>query len=363
MIGINIDVLLQRLALGSTILFVIFLIVFIIQSLRKHGLISTLIRLISYRVILPLLLVIGINLLSLAIVFVEPQQVGVVVSALSPGGIRPQPLPAGLHVIVPLLEQAVRYPIYWQTYTMSGKPTEGTKVGDDSIRGRTNDGQEVRLDISAIYRINADQAVLVHIDWQDRYAEDFVRPIIRGVVRTQVSQFNVDEVNSEARRDLEASLESLLQEEFAAKGFILDQFLVRDITFREEYALSVELKQVALEQQIQALYEAERQRRLARGQGDAIQIVAEAEAEAIRLIGDALAENRDVLTYRYIDHIAPNIRVMLLPNNNPLILPLPDLMESTEPISPTLPITSTTDPDDSNVPVVPAPTPIGRLSQ
>lgn len=95
-----------------------------------------------------------------------------------------------------MLEDMAIYPIYWQTYTMSSSLTEGDTLGDDSIRARTSDGQEVRLDTSVIFRINTDQAVLVHIDWQARYIQDFIRPIVRGVVRTQVSQFTVKEVNS-----------------------------------------------------------------------------------------------------------------------------------------------------------------------
>jgi regulator of protease activity HflC (stomatin/prohibitin superfamily) len=252
-------------------------------------------------------------------------------------------------MIMPFIERVNKYPIYWQTYSMVATYDEGDHMGMDSIRARTSDGQEVLMDCSLIFRIDSDQAVLVHIDWQDRYREDFVRPLTRSIVRRQVSQFTVEEVNSSSRRDLEANLDRLLREEFLSKGFVLDQFLLRDITFSPEYALSVEQKQVALEEQIRAEYEAERMRRLARGQADALIINATARAEALSLIGVVLAQNPDLLTYQYIDKLSPNIRAMLVPTDAPLILPLQKMLDATEAMSPTESMTDTVAPEDIEI--------------
>jgi regulator of protease activity HflC (stomatin/prohibitin superfamily) len=321
----NLDRLLHLLSNVSWVIFIAFTIIFFFWTVFKHGIKLAVIRLISYRVLLPLLITVGISLLSLALVFIEPPEVGVVVSLISPGGVRPQAFRAGLHWIIPLLEEVKIYPIYWQTYTMSGKPTEGNQIGNDSIRARTSDGQEVLLDTSVIFRLNANQVVQVHIDWQDRYAIDFVRPVVRGMVRSQVSQFTVREVNSASRKDLEIGLGRLLQDVFAEKGLTVDQFLLRDINFTEEYAHAVELKQVAFEGQEQKEYEAEQLRQLAQGKADAIEIEAQAQANALRLIADALQQHPDLVTYHYVEKLSDKIRVMLLPSNNPLILPLPSL--------------------------------------
>jgi len=43
------------------------------------------------------------------------------------------------------------------------------------------------------------------------------------------------------------------------------------------------------------------------------------------VISDALKKNIDLLTYQYIEKLAPGIRVMLVPNNAPYLLPLPDI--------------------------------------
>lgn len=328
MLEYDIDRLIDIVAWVGWLLFTVYTLDIFIRTTWNAGVIAALIELFSFRVILPLLVVAGISILSLSIIFIQPQEAGVVISVTTPGGVRPQPLRSGLHWLIPFLERGVRYPTYWQTYTMSNSPDEGAMLGDDSIRARTSDGQEVRLDCSVIFRIDMEQAVLIHTDWQNRYIEEFVRPVIRGLVRTQVSQFKVNEVNSSARKDLEASLTNLLRAEFANKGLVLDQFLLRDITFSPEYAASIEQKQIALEGQLQAQYEAEQIRNLALGRADAVEIEARAQARALKLIADALETNPELLTYRYIEKLAPNVRVMLVPNNAPFILPLPSLDDS-----------------------------------
>lgn len=325
MLEYDIDRLLGIIAWIAWLLFLIYSLDLFVRTAWREGIVTAIIRLFSFRVLLPLVAVFTFSLFSLALNFVQPQEVLVVVSAVTSNGVRPQPLRPGIHWIIPFLERGVRYPTYWQTYTMSNAPDEGAVLGDDSIRARTSDGQEVRLDCSVIFRIDIEQAVLIHTDWQNRYIEDFVRPVIRGVVRTQVSQFKVEEVNSSARRDLETALNNYLRTEFADKGLLLDQFLLRDITFSPEYAASIEQKQMALEGQLQRQYEAEQIRNLAIGRADAIEIEAQAQARALKLIAESLNENPELITYQYVEKLSPNIRVMMVPSNSPLILPLPEL--------------------------------------
>lgn len=323
----TLDTLLKVASTISWWLLAIYIIVVFVVAMRQYGTQRAVLRLFSYQVLLPFMIVLGVSLLSLTLVFVLPQEVAVVISLASSGGIRPQPLRAGLHWIIPIFEREAHYPIYWQTYTMASNTNEGAGLGDDSIRARTRDGQEVRLDCSLIFRIDMERAVSIHIDWQDRYIEDLVRPVIRGFVRTQVSQFTVREVNSEARRDLETTLDRLLRDKLAEHGFIVAQFLLRDITFTDVYAAAVEQKQVALEGEAQKIHEAAQHRTVASGRADAIRIEAQAEAEALRNIAQVLEQNRHLLTYRYIEKLSPNIRAMLVPSNTPLILPLSQLRE------------------------------------
>jgi len=323
---------------SAWIIFGLYALLVFLNTIIRHGVVIALIRLISVRIVVPLLIPIAFTLIARALVFVPPQEVGVVISILSPGGIRPQPLRAGLHWIIPALEWEKTYPIYWQTYTMAGLSDESTLENSDSIRARTSDGQEVHLDTSIIFRIDEQQVVALHVEWQERYIIDLVRPVIRGIVRQQVSQFTVSEVNSSSRKDLEVALDRILREELSSKGLIVDQFLLRDVSFTPEFALSIEHKQIALEKREMAIYEAERMRNLAEGEADALRLRADGEADALAAIANSLGGEEELVTYRYVEKLAPNIRVMLVPSQNPFILPLPNLEESLMPTM-TIPIT------------------------
>jgi regulator of protease activity HflC (stomatin/prohibitin superfamily) len=347
--------------------------------------------LVTRRVVLAFLLALTLTLVSASLVFVEPQEVGVVISLTNRDGYRPQPMRSGLHWIVPLAERVVRYPIAWQTYTMSTEPLEGAKPGDDSIAARTSDGQAVYLDSSVIFKIDPNEAIRIHIDFQNRYMNDFIRPIIRGIVRTEVSQFTADEVNSSKRKNLEATLEEELRTAFVEKGFILDRFLLRNIGFSDEYASAIEEKQVAEQERTRREFQAEQIRKLAEGQRDktkleaqgvadaailkgqaeaqVILLKAQAEAQALRLINEILEKNPNLITFRYVDKIGPGVKVMLLPSNNPFLLNLSDLgLTDGGTISTTLEIlapsneitTNITDTIPVDVLATPTPTPIAQ---
>jgi regulator of protease activity HflC (stomatin/prohibitin superfamily) len=320
---------------------------YFVRTAWREGIIVALRKLFSHRILLPVLLAASLSVIRISLVFIYPQEVGVVISLLSKNGIRAEPFRSGLHWIVPLLERVVIYPIYWQTYTMSGKPMEGQKLGTDSIVARTSDGQEVTIDCSLIFAVDAENVITLHINWQDRYVEEFIRPALRAVTRTHISQYTIDEVNSNRRQEITNSLEKTLINVTENNGVIFKKFFLRNIAFSSGYAQAVEQKQMAEQGTIQKEYEALQMENLAKGEAARVRIRAEgeakailikaqaeakarliraeAEAKALQLIADAVDEQRDLLTYNYIDKLSPNIKALILPHNTPLILPLPSL--------------------------------------
>jgi len=69
----------------------------------------------------------------------------------------------------------------------------------------------------------------------------------------------------------------------------------------------------------------------AEGRALARVIEAEAEKEALDLIASALMGNPDLLTFEYIQKLGPGIQVMLIPSDNPFLLPLPELTSGITP--------------------------------
>ena len=279
---------------------------------------------------------------SAGLVFIQPDERGVVISAVAPKGYRDQTLQPGLRWVIPFAENVRLYSISRQTYTMSVAPSEGQVQGDDSIRARTKDGQEVNVDASVIYSIDPNKIIQMHIEWQDRYQDAVVRPLARGVIRDLASQYAIEEIVSSKRAEMVQKITDEMSTKLGENNLILIDFILRDIHFTEQYAAAVEAKQIAEQQALQAQFvveqkkqEAEQARQTAQGQADAVviqakgaaearTIQAEAEAKALELINAALEGHPDLLTYQYITKLAPNVQVMFLPNNAPFIFPLPE---------------------------------------
>jgi regulator of protease activity HflC (stomatin/prohibitin superfamily) len=286
---------------------------------------------------------------SAGLVFIQPEDRGVVISAVAPEGYRLEALQPGLHWIIPFAENVVRYPISRQTYTMSIAPSEGQVAGDDSVDTRTSDGQQVKIDASVIYSIKPSEVVTVHIAWQDRYSADLVRPLTRGIIRDGAAQYTAEQIVTEKRADMINGITDTLRAKLETNGLVLDEFILRNITFSPEFAASIEQKQIAEQQAKQSAFvveqrrqEAEQARQTAQGAADARVIAskgdaearlinAQAEAKALELIAAALRGNPDLITYQYVQKLGPGIQVMLVPNNNPFLLPLPSLTPGAQP--------------------------------
>jgi regulator of protease activity HflC (stomatin/prohibitin superfamily) len=191
-----------------------------------------------------------------------------------------------------------------------------------------------------IYKADPDQIIQLHINWQNRYEDNVVRPVSRAAIRNAVSQFGVEEIVSTKRAELEQSIRQEIESKLKENNIIMDDFLLRNIRFSDEYAAAVEQKQVAEQQAQQAKFvveskkqEAEQARQTAQGQADAAVISAkgaaearlvqaEAEAKANQTISQSLTPT--LLQYQYITKLAPGVQTIFVPSGNQFILPLPN---------------------------------------
>ena len=236
----NITIVVSAIAGLSWLAVVALVVLVVLRATRRQP-----VKAVTIGLIASLVFALIINAVSAGLVFIQPQERGVVISALQQG-IRPQALQPGLKWVVPYFENVVTYPISRQTYTMSIVNEEGDIPGDDSVEARTSDGQVVRIDASIIFAIDPAEVTDVHIKWQDQYVNNLVRPQVRGVIREAVSQFGVEEVYSTKRAELSDQLNQKMAVKLEKGGLLLVDFVLRNITFSDEYAQSVEQKQKIL---------------------------------------------------------------------------------------------------------------------
>lgn len=309
-------------------------------------------------------LIIGVLffMMSSGLVQVGATEVAVVFQAIGgnpdQGNLWETPLGPGVHVIMPIVNQPIIYSTEIRSYTMSRVASEGAIRGEDAVEARTADGQAVNLDISVLYGIDPLLANIVHRKWQSRFEDGFIRPTVRSAVREAIASYTVndlyggtgfqgDEQRPSQLPKVQQDLNTALSKDFQANGLILQNLLLREITFSEEFIRAVEAKQVAEQQAEQAKQEAERARTIAKGEADAnvtraegeakanearargeaaaIRLRAEAEAAALDLINAQISKNPALIQWRYIENLSDQVSLILVPTNSPFLFDLGQL--------------------------------------
>ena len=150
-------------------------------------------------------------IISSGILIVQPARAAVIVNVLS--GELEQPARApGTSIIIPGLQEYIIYPTDQREYTMSGINREGRLQGNDAVEALTVDGQEIRLDITVLYRIVREDVNQIHLNWQSRYESDFIRPTVRAVARDVVSQFEAEAIYGLEREALGGQISDVVAE-------------------------------------------------------------------------------------------------------------------------------------------------------
>ncbi len=236
-------------------------------------------------------------------------------------GVLSESLPEGLHLKIPFWQVIEKMDTRLQAYTMSIDPDEGENYGDDSIESLTKDGQKVYADITIQFRIAGKDAAWIYQNVGLDYASKVIRPGIRNVARDVITGYDSTQLfTQESRTAAQLKMKEQLTTLYEENKLELQNVLLRNIRFSDIYLQAIEDKQIA-QQRIQ---KAEYERQEAEKVKERKIIEAEAEAEAIRLKGETLRANPQVIQFEFVQKMADDINWGVLPDD---ILPLVDLKQ------------------------------------
>lgn len=232
------------------------------------------------------------------------------------GAVTGEYLEPGWHFITPIVEGTKTIETRPQSYTMSAAGGEGERANqDDSVRVLTSDGLAVDIDVTVRYRVTPSMAPQFHAEYRDMETaqERIIRPTIRSELRTEGGNIDVTEIyTGEGQTRLKLAVEEALKTEFNGSGLTLQTVQIRNVRLPQEYAQSIEQKKVR-EQKIE---EAEYEIQVAEKNKERQIIEAQAEAEEIRIKGESLRENPEVLQLRYIEALAQNENTVYVTGSN-----------------------------------------------
>jgi regulator of protease activity HflC (stomatin/prohibitin superfamily) len=219
---------------------------------------------------------IAIGLLSKIFVVIDPGTVGVPTLF---GSVQPYALESGLRVVNPFMH-ITEFDVRTQNYTMSATHNEGQHAGDDAIRVLTADGLEVTMDLSVLYHVNSAEAPKIISTIGIDFENVIVRPITRTRIRDNAVYYDAVALFSSKRDEFQTRIFQTIAKDFADRGLILEQILIRNIALPESVKTTIEGK-ISAEQEAQKMQfvlqkekqEAERKRVEAQGIADYQRII------------------------------------------------------------------------------------------
>lgn len=257
------------------ILFIVIGIILIVLSFTLNNDRSPLSRFSGLFKILGVLLIV-LAALSSAFKQIDAGKVGV--KSLY-GNVEPGILESGLHLINPLLD-VTEFDIQTQNYTMSADHAEGALQGDDAIRVLSNDGLEVVIDLTVLYRVSPLDAPKIFKQIGVNYTDKIVRPVTRTRIRDNAVYYDAVALYSTKRNEFQDRIFKNIEADFKTRGLILEQLLIRNINLPASVKKTIESK-INAEQDAQKMQfvlqkekqEAERKRVEAQGIADYQRII------------------------------------------------------------------------------------------
>lgn len=234
------------------------------------------------------------------------------------GKVQPDVLPAGLHMINPLMD-VIEADTRTQNYTMSGQHDEGAQAGDDAIRALTADGLEIVLDLTVLYRVvPVDAPTLVREVGMD-YRDKIVRPIARTLIRDNAVYYDAVALYSVKRDEFQLRISKSIEQEFKKRGLFLENLLVRNITLPTSVKNAIEAKINAEQdaQKMQFVLQKEKQ------EAERKRVEAQGISDYQNIINQSLTERQ--LQYEQIKAMkelaaSPNAKIIMMGKGAPVIL-------------------------------------------
>lgn len=253
--------------------------------------------------------IILLGLSSSCFVQIQPGEVGVKTLF---GSIQSGILTEGLNFVNPLVE-IKKFDVRTQNYTMSAVHDEGSKVGDDAIRVLAADGLEVIIDLSVLYHIVPDKApeILRNTGTREVITDKIIRPLARTKIRDNAVYYDAVALYSTKREEFQLKITQTIEKDFAERGIVLEDILIRNITLPESVKLAIESK-INAEQEAQKMkfvldkerQEAERKRVEAQGISDYQRILTST-------LTDKLLQYEQIKAQRELA-LSPNSKVVVM---------------------------------------------------
>lgn len=236
-------------------------------------------------------------LLSVILTFgwtnVHPTEVGVEIDKVA-GKVKDAPLGVGYHMYNRWATDVVIYKIASRAFP--GETIESEKAKEYTLELKTNDGQNIAVDLTVIYSLRGNEVPALHIAVGSNYEDQILLPQIRSEARIAIGSYTAEELYTGKVRDeiQKVIVNKLITSLSKYPAIQIQDALIRHFAFSTEFERAIEQKKLAAQQveinKNKALaQEEEAKRQEAEARGGKLKAVQEAEgrAESAKIEADA----------------------------------------------------------------------------
>jgi regulator of protease activity HflC (stomatin/prohibitin superfamily) len=232
-------------------------------------------------------------------------------------------VPAGSVAVVTHFGAAVRVSqpgLNWKIPFVEGRTNMSIRTQKDEVDAgaASKDLQQVTSTIAVNYHLDGVHAMDVYKTLGTKYQDIVISPATQNVFKSITAQYTAEELITK-RNEVRLAAEKALGDQLAPYYVIVDNFNITNFDFSQEFNQAIEAKQVAnqaVETAKQKLAQAEVDAETAkaaaagvanaaiesaRGQSESIRLVAAADADAMKIKGQAIKDFPEMLQLQFFD--------------------------------------------------------------
>ena len=205
---------------------------------------------------------------------------------------------SGLQWIAPIINERISYDIRKQIYDMKG---------DESLQVITQDGLQMQVDMTVQFQLSPDLLDELHATVGRDYEKKIIYPGVRSEARTVFSRYEATESFSQRREQIAVEIFDLISNRIGKDGIQVNEVLIRDIVLPPTVRQAIEDKKQAQQRAEKMEYVLQEEE----SKKQQLLIQAQAQAERIQVINDAISSNPFYLQWFSIDKLNDNVNLII----------------------------------------------------
>lgn len=178
---------------------------------------------------------------------------------------------------------------------------------DTKAAAASSDSQDVFIDATVNYRVPNEEAAAVFTGVGLDYRNRIIEPAVQGSIKAQTAKYKAQEM-LQKREDVRTGMTVALQDQLKSHGILIESVNITNIDFNPEYKKRIEEAAQAdqdarTQEKLTIVAENTAKQRVATAEGDKNVAIAKAqgEAEATRIVAEALKNNPDFLKLKELE--------------------------------------------------------------